>query len=348
MTVLVTGASGYVGGLVVRRLVAAGDEVLAHGRSPSDVEGATPVLGDLAGADPFAAVPTAVRSRITGIVHAGAVTRFDVDRALARSVNVGGTAKVVAFARTCPRLDSLGVVSTVYATGLRSGPVAEELYDDGPGFANDYEWSKWESEQVVARDGDGLPWRIIRVATVVADDDSGSVTQHNAFHETLKLWFHGLLPLVPGNGDTRLYVVTGEFVAGAIVALMDPAGPDGVFHVAHEAGASLTLAEALDVVAEAFDSVESFRRRRVLRPLLGDKESFDLLAGGVGAFGGGLVRQSLGSVVPFARQLFVSKDLDNRRLRAAVDGYRAPDAAELVRRTCDHLVATRWGRHAVA
>ena len=32
------------------------------------------MLGDLAGDDPFAAVPAAVRSRITGIVHAAALT----------------------------------------------------------------------------------------------------------------------------------------------------------------------------------------------------------------------------------------------------------------------------------
>ena len=345
---LVTGASGYVGGLVARRLVDAGDEVLVHGRTRAEIEGTTPVLGDLVDADPFAAVPAEVRRRITGIVHAGAITRFDVDREQARSVNVDGTTKLVAFARGCQNLDSLGLVSTVYATGLRSGTVAEQLYDDGPGFANDYEWSKWEAEQVVAREADGMPWRILRVATVVADDESGRVTQYNAFHETLKLWFHGLLPLVPGSAVTRLYLVTGEFVADAVVAAMDPAQPDGVFHVAHEAAGSLTLAEALDVVAEAFDSVDSFRRRRVLRPLLGDKESFDLLAGGVDAFGGGLVRQSLQSVVPFARQLFVGKELDNSRMRAALDGYRAPDAADLVRRTCGHLVETRWGRHAVA
>lgn len=347
-TVLVTGAGGYVGGLVARRLLDAGAEVLAHGRSPAGIDGAEPVLGDLAGDDPFAAVPAGVRRRITAIVHAGAVTRFDVDRDEARSVNVEGTARVVALARRCPRLESLGLVSTVYATGLRRGRLAERLYDDGPGFANDYEWSKWASEQAVVGEGDGLPWRILRVATVVADDGSGRVTQHNAFHETLKLWFHGLLPLVPGSPSTPLYLVTGDFVAGAIVSLMAPAGAGGVFHLAHEPEASLTLAGALDVVAEAFESVESFRRRRVLRPLLGDEESFDLLAGGVSGFGGGLVRRSLQSVVPFARQLFVDKELDNARLRAALPGYRAPDPADLVRRTCAHLVASRWGRHAVA
>ena len=315
-----------------------GVDVIAHGRA----------VGDLADADPFAAVADEQREAITHIVHSGAITRFDVDRDTARAVNVEGTEKVLAFARACPRLVSFGLVSTLYSTGLRAGPVEERLYDDDAGFANDYEWSKWEAEQLVAA-ADDLPWRILRVATVIADDDSGHVTQHNAFHETLKLWFHGLLPLVPGDGATPLYLVTGDFVTSAIVALMGLDTAAGVYHVAHDAERSLTLAQALDVVSESFEGVETFRRRRVLRPLLGDRETFDLLASGVDAFGGGLVRQSLQSVVPFARQLFVAKQVDNARLRQALgDAYQAPDAAGLVRRTCESLVANKWGRHAVA
>ncbi len=339
MTALVTGAGGYVGGLVAERYRRAGVDVIAHGRA----------TGDLADADPFAAVTAEQREAITHVVHSGAITRFDVDREAARAVNVEGTERVLAFARECPRLEGFGLVSTVYATGLRAGPVEERLYGDEAGYANDYEWSKGEAERRVAA-ADDLPWRILRVATVIADDDSGRVTQYNAFHETLKLWFHGLLPLVPGEGSTPLYLVTGDFVAGAIVALMDDAAAGGVYHVAHSAADSLTLSAALDVVGDAFEQVEAFRRRRVLRPLLGDRETFDLLASGVDAFGGGLVRRSLGSVVPFARQLFVGKQLDNRRLRDALGGaYQPPaDPSELVRQTCACLVATKWGRHAVA
>lgn len=338
VTVLVTGAGGYVGGLVARRYRDTGADVVAHGRG----------MGDLADSDPFASIPAEVRQRITHIVHSGALTRFDVDREAARQVNVEGTARLLEFARHCPGLRSLGVVSTVYATGLRAGPIGERLYDDGPGFANDYEWSKWQAEQVVVSAGADLPWRILRVATVIADDTSGAVTQYNAFHETLKLWFHGLLPLVPGDAATPLYLVTGDFVADVTISLMDR-DCEGVFHLAHAPAESLTLGQSLDVVAEAFEAVDAFRRRRVLRPLLADERAFELLARGVTAFGGGLVRQSLQSVLPFARQLFVAKELDNSRLRSALgSSYRAPDAASLVRRTCDRLIATRWGRGAVA
>ena len=95
-TVLITGASGYIGGLVVRRYAEAGWDVLALARKQAD----------LAEPEPFVAVSDEARRSIRAVVHAGAVTRFDVEPDLARTVNVEGTEKVVAFARSCPRLES--------------------------------------------------------------------------------------------------------------------------------------------------------------------------------------------------------------------------------------------------
>lgn len=297
--VLVTGADGYLGRLVVRRYLEASDvDVLAYlrARSPTEVAAKRAVLdavvhghggrvhhagGDLASDDPFAAIGPARRARITHIVHAGAVTRFDVARERARQVNVAGTAAVLALAAACPRLDSVGLVSTIYSSGLRPGPVPEEAHDDRHGFANFYEWSKWEAERLVLARADELPWRILRVATVIADDDSGRVTQHNAIHQTLKLCFYGLLSLLPGAAGTPVYLVTADFVADAVVRLMAPGGTGGIYHLAHRAGDSLTLAEVLTLAFDVFEGADDFRKKRILRPLLADQESFDLLVQGV-------------------------------------------------------------------
>lgn len=349
--VLVTGGNGYLGRLLVRRFAALGATVLATARGEA-VErlatetGATVLPADLEDDDPFAAVDEGWRRRITTVVHAAAVTRFDVDPDLARRVNVEGTRRVLELARACPSLASLAHLSTVYATGLRAGPIAEQPYDGGAGFANAYERSKWASEQLVVA-ADDLPWRVLRVATVVADDETGAVTQYNAFHETLKLWFYGLLSLVPGRGDTPLYFVTGEFVADAVARLSDPAAAGGVYHVAHDRSESRTLDELLDVAAAEFGRVEEFARKRILRPLLADENSFELLVDGVTPFAGGLVTQALGNVMPFARQLYVNKELDNSRLRAALAGYAAPDPDALLAATCARLAASRWGRRLV-
>lgn len=350
--VLVTGGNGYLGGRLVRRYLDDGATVVATGRGRA-VEtvardlGVRVVAADLDDDDPFAAVDDAWRRRITTVVHAAAVTRFNVDRDVAQRVNVEGTRRAVELARACPGLESFAHVSTVYATGLRGGPILEQPYDDGPGFANAYEESKAGAEALVAA-ADDVPWRILRVATVVADDDTGTITQYNAVHETLKLWFYGLLSLVPGRGDTPLYLVTGRFVADAIVRLTDPASEGGVYHVAHDRSESLTLDGFLDVAAAEFGRVEEFAKKRILRPLLADEESFELLVDGVTPFAGGLVTSALENVMPFARQLYVSKDVDNARLRGALgDGYAATDGAALVAAVCARLAATRWGRRLV-
>lgn len=356
--VLITGASGYLGKLLSRRFLEDGHRVVLAVRSPAKRDEVTAALGalagraqfvtvDLAAAEPFAALDAEVRRRITRIVHTAAVTRFNVDRELAELVNVDGTRHALALARSCPALESFSQVGTVYSSGLRDGLITEEPHDDAAGFANTYEWSKWAAEQLVVGHGGDLPWRVQRVATVVADDDSGAVTQYNAFHETLKLCFYGLLSLLPGRGDTPLYFVTGAFVTDAIARITDPASAGGIYHVAHDRSESLTLDQMLDLVFEQFEAVEDFRKKRILRPLLADEQSFGLLVDGVTSFAGSLVTQALTNVAPFARQLYVRKELDNARLRAVLTDYRAPDPAQLVRDTCAQLLATRWGRREV-
>jgi hypothetical protein len=97
-----------------------------------------------------------------------------------------------------------------------------------------------------------------------------------------------------------------------------------------------------------FGRSPDFVRRRILPPLWADIESFDVLVAGVRSFGQEVVNQALGSVAPFARQLFVSKDVRTDRLRAVLPSYEAPDVDQLVRRTCAHLIETGWGRAAAA
>ena len=354
--VLVTGGAGHIGCLVAERYLRHSDlDVLVHVRSgpngPTSTAGLDRVhrvAGDLADDDPFGALERRWRDRVTHIIHAAAVTRFDVSQDVAERVNVGGTEKVLALARRCPRLQSVGLVSTVYSAGLRTGVVAEEAHDGEAGFANWYEWSKWRAEGLFVEGGDDLPWRILRLATVVADDDSGRVTRHNAFHETLKLCFHGLLSLLPGHRDTPLYLVTGDLAARAMADLMDPSRPGGVYHVSPARAESLTLGQVLDAVFDQFEQVEEFRRKRILRPLLADEESFDVLVEGVSGFGGTMVSEAIKAVAPFARQLYAAKDVDNTRLRAALGEVRFPNPAQVVRRTCARLVETGWGRRSDA
>jgi nucleoside-diphosphate-sugar epimerase len=352
--VVITGGDGYLGREVALRYLCSTDlEVVLAVRASHAAELAAkraslgplagrvrPVAADLAGDDPLAGVD---RRAVSHLVHAGAVTRFNVDRETARRVNLEGTVKVLEFAERCPRLERVSVLSTLYSGGLRPGPLPESPIDADCAFANHYEWSKHEAERAVVERFGALPWQLVRVATVISHDERGVVEQFNAFHNTLKLYYYGMLSLLPGDPCTPLYFVTGRFAADAVVSLAT-AAEGGVFHVSHPYEYAVTLEELIDVAFERFERDESFRRRRVLRPVYADRAAFEIFAGGVGAFAGEAVAQAVASVTPFAPQLYVHKQVATDRLRAALGEPAPPGPAELARRTCDFLVTTRWGR----
>jgi nucleoside-diphosphate-sugar epimerase len=358
--VLITGADGYLGMRLARRYLEATSDRLAlwvRSADASEFHAKRENLarqiddredrvsyhwGDLVNEDPFSSLdPTEINS----VIHSAAVTRFNVDEATARRVNTEGTERLLRFAGKCPSLEAFGLLSTVYASGLKAGEVDEAPLDGGSGFANHYERSKWLSENTLLTEYDHLPWRILRVATVIADSDDGRVSQYNAFHNTLKLFYYGLLSLIPGRPETPVYFVTGEFVTGAVFELMARSQSKAIYHVSHTEAECLTLGELIDLAFETFEQESGFRSRRILQPLFSDAESFDLLVDGISAFGGGIVNQAVSSVAPFGKQLFIHKQIQNHNVVAALENYRAPDARRLIRNTCEYLVRTKWGKY---
>ncbi len=361
--VLITGADGYVGHRLARRLLADTDARLTLQLRAADANAAQAkvarmtellghapssriayVHGDLTDDAPLAGADA---NTVDTIVHSAAVTRFNVEKDLAQRVNIDGTAKVLAFARTCPKLDSFNLLSTVYTSGLAAGNVPEVPMTGAVAFANFYEWSKNQAEQLVL-DASDVPSRILRTATVIADDDDGNVTQLNAVHNTLKLYYYGLLSLLPGDADTPVYVVTGDFVTDAVYAAIAPGVAQGIYHIAHTRDESPTLDALLSEAFDTFEQREGFKRRNVLRPVYTDRDSFGLLTDAVKGFGGGVVTQALGSMSPFARQLYVAKSVQNERLRAIYPAYAAPDALALVRNACNYLIDSGWGKRSIA
>jgi nucleoside-diphosphate-sugar epimerase len=352
--VLITGAAGYLGQALAARLLDTSDASVVlwlHGDHASPPPVPAPLArygkrvqvaaGELGEPDAFVGVDP---SELTHIVHAAAVTRFNVESDLADRVNLGGARQVYELASRCPKLDHLVQVSTLYAAGLRDGEVAEAPLDRAPRFANHYERSKWEAEQLLLEQYPQLPATIARVATVIVDELGGPVGQKNAVHNTLRLLFHGLLSLVPGEVATPVYFVTGQLVVDALAALVVGTQRPRIVHISHSADESATLGELVDVAFDVFAEDAGFRARRLLKPLFVDAESFELLVSGIDGFGGDAVRQALASVAPFARQLFSTKQVKNDQLRALIPDYVAPPPAELVRRTVATLVETRWGK----
>ena len=218
---------------------------------------------DLEAEKPFAGLD---QDSICDIYHNAAVTRFNVEEEVANKVNKEGSRKVFDFARQCPNLKGVHHASTVYVSGLRPGSISETILDRAE-FANHYERSKWETEQLLTSEYSDLPWNIYRVATILCDDMSGVVTQQNAVHNTLKLIFYGLISLVPGKKNTPVYLVTGEFSARSIVELAQKAARHQVFHVCHKKEDSLCLEELIDLAFESFSKDKTFRSRGIKTPI---------------------------------------------------------------------------------
>lgn len=362
-TILITGGSGHIASRVAKRYLQESDARLMlwlHAESMDEFERKRSALdvqlspakgrveyypGDLAADKPFSDIDPA---SITHVVHAAAVTRFNVEQAIAQQINIEGSEKLFQFCQRCPQLERLALLSTVYVSGLRAGPMDEIELDEQYGFANHYESSKWAAENLLLKKYRSLPWQIARISTILAEDDDGVVGQYNAVHNTLKLLFYGLLPIIPGRHDTPLYFVTSRFVTDSLVALLDNAAPQTICHITHARDEVLSLGELMNLSFAAFGKDADFSKRRVMPPLYTDQTSFERLADSIQGFGGAVMKQSVASVTPFSKQLFVHKDMRNGNLRAYLDEYRAPDQQQLVEQICAHLVRTRWGREAVA
>lgn len=163
---LVTGATGYLGSLLVRRLVERGVEVRALARSLDKAEAllGTPGVTLLKGGLDDAAV---LRKAVTGcdwVFHCAAV--FSGDLGSQRKVHVDGS-RNVAEAAAAMGVGRLIHVSTVSVFGMFPARVVTDASPTDPGD-EPYAKSKAEGERAVrlVSDAQGLPWVVVRPGAI--------------------------------------------------------------------------------------------------------------------------------------------------------------------------------------
>ncbi len=225
LNILLTGASGLIGGEVARRLVAAGHRVTALVHRTADVRGndgaAVPLAGTVRG--DVAAVrlgwDEATHARVAHahdlVVHCAASVRFDMTDADYDRVNIGGTANVAALARAggCDLLH----VSTAYVCGRADGLVPEARVRSGVDFANGYERSKAAAEAVVV--ASGVRWAIARPSIVVGEHATGAIRSFDTIYVVFRLIAQGLVRRLPVAAHATLDLVPIDHVAGGLVNL---------------------------------------------------------------------------------------------------------------------------------
>lgn len=217
---LVTGATGFLGATLVRRLVAAGTPVRILRRASSSLD----LLGDAAGLVEHAEGDVtdwrAVRAAVSGtaqVYHAAAYVGFGgrKDREALMAVNVGGTANVVDAAREAG-VDRLVHVSSIAALGRTLPPrrMIDETAVWRPSKANTaYAVSKHLAEMEVQRAvAEGLDAVIVNPALIFGPGRPGENTMQIA--QKLR---EGTLPAVPAGGTC---VVDVEDVAAGMERAM--------------------------------------------------------------------------------------------------------------------------------
>ena len=164
MTAFLTGGSGFVGGALIRRLVADGREVRALARSDAAAEavaalGALPVRGDLGDRE---ALTTAMRGCDAVFNVAGVNRACSRDRSVMDGANVDGAALVVRAAAGAgvPRVVH---TSSAAAIGEPHGTVGREDSEHRGSFLSDYERSKYLGERSVREQGRALGIDVICV-----------------------------------------------------------------------------------------------------------------------------------------------------------------------------------------
>jgi thioester reductase-like protein len=269
-TVLVTGAAGLVGAELTVRLAAAGHSVVAvvhnntelvrnDGRQiracPWEKAPALPGTVRTLHADvtkPALGLAEPVHAelarQVDRIAHCAAVTEFGHPSAVYESVNVRGTANVLAFAGATSK--PLVHLSTAYVCGERDGVVTEDELDVGQTPGNPYEASKLRAEKLVRRaHANGLPVAVVRPTIVVGAERSGAVREFKNIYTVLKLTTENKVRQIPGRYDATLDLVPVDYVAdltAEVVARL--AEVDGV--TLHAVGGALTLRDFSDVMAE--------------------------------------------------------------------------------------------------
>jgi dihydroflavonol-4-reductase len=242
--VFVTGGTGFIGGALVRRLRARGDDVVALLRTPAkgaalEELGCTLVAGDLGD-------ERAIRAGMEGCdaaVHAAAIYEVGIPPAARKPMqeaNVGGTERVLGAALEAG-IGKVVYVSTVGAFGNTHGQVVDESYENpADNFTSEYEKTKWEAHQVAKRlIGEGLPCVIVQPGGVYGPGDTSSIGV------MLNQFLDGKMPLIPFP-DLGICLTHVEDIAAGILQALDQGTPGEAYVLS---GPVTTVREAIETVA---------------------------------------------------------------------------------------------------
>ena len=208
---MLTGATGYLGGAVLRELLGASYQVRAFVRDAARLDAGVRERVEIATGDLLD--PSAVRAACRGVdavFHvAGLAADWVPDATRFHAVNVEGTRHVLQAARAAgvPRVV---VTSSVMAIGPTDGDVADELTTPGPPLMP-YTAAKAEARALChAERHDGLE---VTVTLPGAIFGAGPLTDGNYFAQVMEALRTGAYPCLPRLAGYRWCLVHVDDVA---------------------------------------------------------------------------------------------------------------------------------------
>jgi NAD(P)-dependent dehydrogenase (short-subunit alcohol dehydrogenase family) len=269
MHYFVTGASGFIGKRLVRKILERKGTVvhfLVRDRSAKriaelldywgvDETRAIAVRGDLALSG--LGITSAERKKLEGKVqhffHLAAVYDLKADEESQRIANIEGTKNTVFFA------NEIGAgcfhhVSSIAAAGLYEGVFREDMFEEAEGLDHPYFSTKHESEKLVRQDCQ-VPWRVYRPGIVVGDSRTGEMDKIDGpyyFFKLIQRMRQLLPPWMPTIGleGGRINIVPVDFVVAAMDHVAHKKGFDGkCFHLVDPA--PRRVGEVLNTFAKA-------------------------------------------------------------------------------------------------
>jgi len=268
MEYFVTGASGFIGKRLVKKLLSRRGAVVHFLIRPSsqdkvaellaywgvDEKRARPVYGDLV--QPRLGLTKAALKQLGGIdhfFHLAAVYDLGADAESQVQINIEGTRNAVVAANEM-KAGVFQHVSSIAAAGLYEGVFREDMFEEAENLDHPYFQTKHESEKIVRKECK-VPWRVYRPSLVVGDSATGEMDKIDGpyyFFKLIQRMRQMLPPWMPTLGveGGRINIVPVDFVVAAVDHIAHQKGHDGkAFHIVDPT--PYRVGDILNIFAEA-------------------------------------------------------------------------------------------------
>jgi len=196
MKYFVTGATGFVGGRVVRQLIGAGNQVVVVVRNPAKAADLTSPGIEIHQGD--VTEKGSVRNPmqgVNGVFHIAGWYKIGVkDKSEAAKINIQGTRNVLEL------MQELGIAKGVYTSTVAvfsdtHGRMVDETYIYKGPHLSEYDRTKWVAHYEVAEPmiEAGLPLVIVQPGVIYGPGDTSSL------NVALVLYLQRKLPMMPGR-----------------------------------------------------------------------------------------------------------------------------------------------------